>query len=451
VVFHWSGGARDKVRARVLDTAPCVLTCERSFLPLQVESLEASEIRAVSWSDFSAGAENEHARGAIEAVAYDDDVRARNPPVVCLARARAMLGHRGLGAGVDTQGRAVDGYCPLTNNCEHLAVYVMTGSFRSLQVERAAAVAGLLLGDSGSGGSGGVDLPQLALVAGLGLGAVLVLSGSGAAPSDAEAPADQPQPSKREEAVPPLPAPHAAVLAPPPADAWRTALLRGTSSLPLDALACSGALNVELLTGEGAPFAPRRWLCAAERHDALPFSLCYGHRLHAEALSDATAAPFLALPSFQWAFQRRRGGCPPRGLRGALCSLAGPGHALFGLDHVRTRKFIAAGVCASFPGTDSDGIFHLGVRPTRDDAAVTLTLADYTDSADDAPVHPGFALRWAEPGGAAHAGRDWPYFACTPEGVRRAAPGEPPLGASRFRFWWREDDGSRGRVMQDDG
>ena len=125
--------------------------------------------------------------------------------------------------------------------------------------------------------------------------------------------------------------------------------------------------------------------------------------LHAEALADAAAAPFLALPSFQFVFHRRAGGCPPRGLRGVLRSLGGRSHAAFGVDHLRSRKFMAAGVCASFPGTDADGVFHLGVRPSADGASVTLTLADYTRRADDAPVHPGFALRWAEPGGAAHA------------------------------------------------
>ena len=68
MVYHWSGGARAGDKA---------------------ESLESAEIRAVSWPDFCAGADNDHARGDIEAVTYDEEVRARNPPALCLARARA--------------------------------------------------------------------------------------------------------------------------------------------------------------------------------------------------------------------------------------------------------------------------------------------------------------------------------------------------------------------------
>ena len=296
----------------------------------------------------------------------------------------------------------------------------------------------------GSSDSGGVDLPQLALVAGLGLGAVLALSSSSAGLQEPQGGgcdeafvADEPPSTGSTADAVPEPAVHAVVMTPPEAGAWRTALLRGASlCLPLEQLPlCCGALNVEVLQPDGRCYAPRRWLCAAERHDALPFGLCYGHRLHAEALADAAAAPFLALPSFQFAFRSRAGGCPPRGLRGVLQSLGGRSHAAFGVDHLRSRKFMAAGVCASFPGTDADGVFHLGVRPAADGASVTLTLADYTRCADDVPVHPGFALRWAEPGGAAHADRGWPYFACTPEGVRA---GHERLGASRFRFWWRD-------------
>ena len=130
---------------------------------------------------------------------------------------------------------------------------------------------------------------------------------------------------------------HSVVLAPPEAGGWRTALLRGASlCLPLEQLPlCGGALNVEVLQPDGRCYVPRRWLCAAERHDALPFGLCYGHRLHAEALADAAAAPFLALSSFQFAFRSRAGGCPPRGLRGVLQSLGGRSRAAFGADHLR--------------------------------------------------------------------------------------------------------------------
>ena len=82
-------------------------------------------------------------------------------------------------------------------------------------------------------------------------------------------------------------------------------------------------------------------------------------------------------------------------------------------------------------------IFHLGVAPTRDGAAATLTLADYTANPQEPPVDDGFALRWVEPGAGAHAHRSWPYFACTPEGFRRDASGAVP-SAARFRFWLRE-------------
>jgi hypothetical protein len=154
------------------------------------------------------------------------------------------------------------------------------------------------------------------------------------------------------------------------------------------------------------------------------------------------ASPFLALPSFQFWFGPRAGGCAPGGLRGVLhaspagCAAAG-GVALFGLDHLRHRKFVCAGHCASFPGTDADAIFHLGVAPSRDGGAATLTLADYTERASQAPLDAGFALRWAEPGadGAAHAHRTWPYFACTPEGFRATPAGVP--APARFRFWLR--------------
>ena len=83
----------------------------------QANSLESAEIRAVSWPDFCLGADNEHARGAIESVTYEEGVRARNLPALCLARAPAMLGRRGLVAGVDSAGNACEGYHSLSKNC----------------------------------------------------------------------------------------------------------------------------------------------------------------------------------------------------------------------------------------------------------------------------------------------------------------------------------------------
>ena len=137
----------------------------------------------------------------------------------------------------------------------------VTGSFRSLQVERAAAVAGLLLGNGSDGG--GVDLAQLALVAGLRLDAVLALSSSsrglqGARDEDNEAVAVEPPSPSSDDAVP-EPAVNSVVIAPSEAGARRTALLRSAAcSLPLEQLLCGCALNVELLQPDGQCYAPRR-------------------------------------------------------------------------------------------------------------------------------------------------------------------------------------------------
>jgi hypothetical protein len=465
LVFHWSGGTA----GGGADGAP---------VRDKLATLEAAEICAVPWAQFQASADAcEHASGVIETVVYSADVMAENPPAVQAARARALVGHRGLLSGVDAAGNEVPGYNPLTWNCEHYAVFVMTGTARSLQVDTAKAIAGvvgnvvssLAGGDSGARGasfhvrSSGSDLQQLVLVAGLSLG-VMALTSSSAHAVDGGGDADEDSRARKPETAapdrstsPPAVAqrprvarmPHTQLLPPPAAHgAWTTPLLRTLRAckfepLPLAALtaAVGLALNVEVLRADGSPHAPqRRWLCAAERHDVLPFSLCFGHRLHAEALVDDAAASFLALPSFQFWFEPRAGGCPPCGLRGVLyaapvgCAAASP--ALFGLDHLRRSKFMCAGTCAAFPGTDVDEIFHLGLSPVAGGVAATLTLADYTTSASQLPVDDGFALRWVEPGEAAHAHRAWPYFACTPEGFRRDTPVGCP-GATYFRFWLR--------------
>jgi len=204
--------------------------------------------------------------------------------------------------------------------------------------------------------------------------------------------------------------------------------------LPLKAIAEGAALNIELLDGLGSAHTPRRWLSCCERHEALPFGLCFGHRLHAEALDEGVAPPFLALPSFQFWFRSRPGRPPPGGLRGVLLAApAGcddPAVALFGLNHRRKNKFIAGGRCAAFPGSDVDAIYHMGFAPSSDAAqTVTLVLADYADGTGLPPrAEDGFALRWVEP---AAEGRAFPGFAAAPEG---APPTVPP---ARFRLWLR--------------
>lgn len=467
-VFHWSGGASSLAPAGD-----------------KWATLAASEICAVPWATFQASAnESEHAQGVIETVLYSADVLAANPPSVQAARARALLGHRGLLTGVDRDGNDVPGYNPLTNNCESYAVYVMTGTARSLQADTALAVAGAvgnvvtsLAGEpaarlAATSARSGADLSGLALVAGIGLG-VLALSAGNAevCPSDGDRLDSQSEShavacaaghaatgaTRADEccketgavAVPRNRTAHTLVVTPPGAAAWsgpvvRSGALAGFETLPLAALSAAGCspLNVEVLCPDGSPHVPqRRWLCVSERHDALPFGLCYGHRLHAEPLADEAAAPFLALPSFQFWFEPRPGGRPPRGLRGVLLAApvgcAAPNPALFGLDHLRRNKFMCAGTCTAFPGTEVDTIFHLGVTPATTGASVTLTLADYTESTAHPPVDEGFALRWVQPGEGAHVHRSWPYFACTPEGFLCDSRSGVP-GPSHFRFWLRE-------------
>lgn len=423
----------------------------------KLSNLEAAQVLEVPIAVFLASvASSEHARGDLEVVLYPQEQLCEpgNAPAAQAARARSLVGRRGLFNAVDTDGRAQPGYDPLANNCEHLAVWVITGTARSLQVERVQAIAGALgsvLGDTsasfraeGRGGSLVVTGP-LALAAGLACG-VLALSSLGTREASAEAcpPADEADRAEQTtwSRPPPIPAAraHSEVLAPPDPHCWSTPVLRsaGTSlhppfvALPLPALQCGCALNVEVLRPDGSTHAPRRWLCVAERHDALPFGLCFGARLHADALAEASAAPFLALPSFQFAWQRRDGGATIGGLRGVLSSLATPNAALFGIQHVRRNKFMVAGHCAAFPGTQVDQIFHLAAgAEARAGEGVTLTLADYTDEPQDVPLHEGFHLRWVEPGEGGITGRSFPYFACTPEG----SVGQ--IGSARFRFWIR--------------
>ena len=153
--------------------------------------------------------------------------------------------------------------------------------------------------------------------------------------------------------------------------------------------------------------------------------LCYGSRLHAEELSDEIAPPFLALPSFTFRWQHRPGGAAPGGARGVLCAAASGSQASFGINHMRTRKFMCLGRCAELPGTDVDAIFHLALGPPGV-AGCTLILADYAEDARHPPTDEGFALRWVE--ASSIPGRGFPYFACSPEGF------SGPLAPARFRF-----------------
>lgn len=402
----------------------------------KVEALENAEILRAPYSTFAAAAANASREGA-EEVLYPPAVLAANPPATQAARAAAMVGRRGLG--MDGSG---SGYCPAQFNCEHLAVFIMTGEARSSQSDQAGALAEA----AWRGLSSGSASEQISWV-GLGLGAlaltaVAVAEDAAAArpPAAADAPSapqgEAPEPLRAARERPPC----MALLQPPPAAAWGAPVARtraaGYEMLPLSAIVSGGALNVELLDEQGAAHTPRRWLSCCERHDALPFGLCFGHRLHAEALRDDVAPPLLALPSFQFWFRSRPGRAPPGGLRGVL--LAAPAGrddlavALFGLHHLRRRKFVAAGRCAAFPGSDVDAIFHLGLAVSSDEArTVTLVLADYADGSGRPPVEEGYAFRWVEAGAG---GRAFPCFAAAPEGAPSAVP------PARFRLWLRAAD-----------
>jgi hypothetical protein len=405
---------------------------------------------------FSSMQSNPHARGELHVVEYPPEVLAlvSNSAAAQEARARSLLNRRGLLVTTDASGAAVPGYCPLSNNCEHYCTWVMAGVARSLQVERALALAGTLVSFAASlGGVGDAverrrsnDARLSGPVAALGVGIGLLALRVAGADNISDAPpilkvevrptTFEPMSSALEQTSTPA-APvdvRQRLQAVPPVDILPGSAVIFFSSdgwvhVPLASLESGAAFNIEVLT----PCGGRHWLCMGERHDALPLGLCHGRRLHAEELHDEAAPPFLALSKFQFRWSSRAGASPPGGLRGVLCDAECSNQRAFGLSHLRTRKFMCVGHCAEFPGTDVDTIHHLGVGGV-DRGSVTLILADYTASVLDPPVDMGFALRWVEVEAASAVvpGRTFPHFVCAPQGFL------PPLEPARFRFVLRE-------------